>query len=489
MDWVTISAFTIYLSIVVAIALVAYRLTKNLGDFVLGGRQLGGPVAALSAGASDMSAWLLLGLPGAVFTLGLNQIWLPIGLTLGAYVSWRLVAKPLRVFSEMANDSLTLPSFLGNRFYDDSGVIRTALALVTLFFFAFYTASGLVGGAMLLQRFNIDYQQALLIGTAIIVSYTFVGGFLAVSWTDFFQGIFMFICLLIVPFIATQELHGWSTTIETIQNLSPEKFDPWAGFDILLFFNLMAWGLGYLGQPHILVRFMAVRSLKDINIARRICVGWMSLSMIGAVLIGFVAIAYFYQQEIHPESIFIMFSQALFPSWLAGILFAAILSSIMCAIDSQMLASSSALTEDIYHRWVNTNASPSKLMWIGRISVIVIACVAVYLARDPESRVIQLVAFAWAGLGSAFGPVVVGALFWRRMTKRGATWGILLGATSVIIWHFWASDHGIFSLYEMIPGFSLGVLGVIVGSLSDKPPSEKITEQFDNAWKKIKAPL
>lgn len=484
MDLVTIIAFTIYLLIVVSIALFAYRLTKNLGDFVLGGRQLGGPVAALSAGASDMSAWLLLGLPGAVFTLGLNQVWLPVGLTIGAYVSWRMIGKPLRVYSEMANDALTLPAFLDNRFFDSSGIVRSSLALVTLFFFAFYTASGLVGGALLLQRFNVSYMDALMIGTAIIVAYTFIGGFLAVSWTDFFQGIFMFICLLVVPVIAMKELGGWSQTFQNIYELSPEKLNPLKDFNGLLFLNLMAWGFGYFGQPHILVRYMAVRSLKDITTARRICIAWMSCSMVGAVLIGIVGVSYFYQQDLHPESIFIVFSQSLFTPWLAGVLFAAILSSIMCAVDSQMLASSSALTEDIYHKWIHKSASPKMLMWVGRAAVIIIASVAFYLARDPDSRVIQLVAFAWAGLGSAFGPAVVGALYWRRMTAKGAFTGIVLGAVSVIVWHLF--DGGIFELYEIIPGFVFGSLGIIVGSLLDKPPAEKIVKQYDDVWAVIK---
>lgn len=484
MNWITLIAFTCYLTIVVAIALVAYRLTQNLGDFVLGGRRLSGPTAALSAGASDMSAWLLLGLPGAVFTLGLNQIWLPIGLTIGAYLSWRFIAKPLRVYSEMARDSLTLPAFLDNRFFDESGIIRTLLAFVTLLFFAFYTASGLVAGALLLQRFHISYEEALLLGTLIIVGYTFIGGFLAVSWTDFFQGSFMFICLLVVPFFAMSEMGGWTATMESIFELSPEKFNPLKDFNGLLFVNLMAWGLGYFGQPHILVRFMAVKTVKDIALARRICVGWMSFSMLGAVFIGFVGIAYFYQHDIHPETIFIVFSQKLFAPWLAGVLFAAILSSIMCAIDSQMLASSSALTEDLYHRWIHPKASPVFLMWIGRLAVVIISCVAVYLAQDPNSRVISLVAFAWAGLGSAFGPAVIGALFWRRMTRKGAICGIVSGALAVIVWD--ANTGGVFNLYEIIPGFFFGFLGIIIGSLLDAPPEKKVTEQFDRVWRTIK---
>lgn len=487
MNATTIIAFTGYLLIVVTIAIVAYRITRNLSDFVLGGRQLGGPVAALSAGASDMSAWLLLGLPGAVFIFGLNQIWLPIGLTIGAYLSWRFLAKPIRVFSELANDSLTVPAFLDNRFFDNSRIIRVSLAIVTIFFFAFYTASGLVGGAMLLERFGLTYPQALLLGTTIIVAYTFVGGFLAVSWTDFFQGTLMFICLLLVPFVATHEFGGWDKMLAVIRQFGEHRLDPFTDFNGMLLLNLMAWGLGYFGTPHILVRFMAVRTTRDIPIARRICIAWMSLSMLGAVLTGFVGIAYFTGQNIDPESIFILFSQQLFSPWLAGILFAAILSSIMCAIDSQMLASTSALTEDIYHRIFRKKASQRELVWVSRIGIIVIAILALFMAMHPDSTVIKLVAFAWAGLSAAFGPSVVGALYWRRMTRKGAIWGILLGAFTVIIWKIIPLKTGIFGLYEIIPGFVLGTLGVVIGSLLDKSPPQAVTEQFDKAWQLIKS--
>lgn len=483
MNNLTIFAFCSYLSIVVAIALVAYMVTKNLSDYVLGGRRLGGPVAALSAGASDMSAWLLLGLPGAVFSLGLSQVWLPIGLTLGAYFSWRLVAKPLRIFSEYANDSLTVPAYLDNRFMDTSGIIRILLAIVTLTFFAFYTASGLVGGAMLMQRFGFDYATALLIGTSIIVAYTFIGGFLAVSWTDFFQGILMFMFLLAVPMIAAQQLGGWEFTLDSIRAEGEYYMEPFKGFNALLFINLMSWGLGYFGQPHILVRYMAVRTIPDITLARRICISWMSLSMLGAVLTGFVGIAFFKQQGIHHESIFIVFSQHLFSPWLAGILFAAILSSIMCAIDSQMLASSSALTEDIYRRLIRKSASQSELVWLGRFAIILIACVAFLLARDPNGSVIELVSFAWAGLGASFGPCVMLSLFWKRMTRNGAVVGIVLGALSVILWKL--NSGGVFSLYEIIPGFFFGTLGVVIGSLLDKPPAAQVAKQFDQAWQSI----
>lgn len=479
----TVFAFCFYLAVVVIVAIAAYLVTKNLSDFVLGGRSLGGPVAALSAGASDMSAWLLLGLPGAVFTFGLNQIWLPIGLTLGAYISWRILAAPLRIFSEYANDSLTVPAYLDNRFFDSSGIIRMLLATVTLVFFAFYTASGLVGGAMLLQRFGFEYSQALYLGTAIIVAYTFIGGFLAVSWTDFFQGTLMFFFLLIVPMVAANQLGGWEPTMAAISNEGQAYLDPRIDLDALLLINLLAWGLGYLGQPHILVRYMAVKSVASIPLARRICVSWMTLSMIGAVLTGFVGIAFFKNADIHHESIFIVFSQKLFSPWLAGILFAAILSSIMCAIDSQMLASSSALTEDIYRRFIRPKASQKELMWLGRCAVVLIAFIAIWLARDPESSVISIVAFAWAGLGSAFGPCVVLSIFWRRMTKQGAVAGIIVGALSVILWH--NLEGGVFELYEIIPGYVLGTIAVVLTSLFTQMPSNQVLEQFDNAWAKI----
>lgn len=486
MQAIAIFSFICYLLIVVTIAIVAWRMTKNLSDFVLGGRQLGGPVAALSAGASDMSAWLLLGLPGAVFVFGLNQIWLPIGLTIGAYLSWRLVAKPLRVYSEIANDSLTVPAFLDNRFKDSTAVIRVMLAIVTLVFFAFYTASGLIGGAMLLERFGLTYEQGLLLGTTIIVAYTFVGGFLAVSWTDFFQGTLMFLCLISVPFVASHEFGGWDKVSEYIGLSGAHKLNPMHEFSGLLFVNLMAWGLGYLGQPHILVRYMAVRTTQDIPIARRICVSWMSLSMLGAVLTGFVGIAYFNEHPIEPESVFIIFSQKLFSPWLAGVLFAAILSSIMCAIDSQMLASSSALTEDLYHRIFRKKARQKELVWVGRVGIIVIAAVAMALAVHPSTTILNLVAFAWAGLGASFGPSVVGALFWRRMTAKGCILGLSAGALSVVIWKLNASPTGLFSLYEIIPGFFFGTLGVIVGSLLDKDPRKEIVDQFDKAWTQIR---
>jgi sodium/proline symporter len=485
-----VRAFTFfsYLTIVLLVALVAYIVTRNLSDFVLGGRKLGGPVAALSAGASDMSAWLLMGLPGLAFLYGFNQIWLPIGLTVGCYMSWRLIAKPLRVYSEFAKDSITLPSFLENRFQDEKGLIRAALAIVMLFFFAVYTSSGLVGGARLLERFGFDYQEGLLLGTSIIVGYTFVGGFLAVSWTDFFQGIFMFLCLIAVPIIATYNFGGVDQVIaaSTAQNVF--LFNPLTNMNFLEFINLFSWGVGYFGAPHILVRYMAVTSTKVIPTARRIGIGWMSLSMIGATLTGIVGNAYFVQGQVHHESIFILFSEQLFPSWFTGILFAAILSTIMCAIDSQMLASSSALTEDIYHKWWRKKASQKELMWISRIAIIFIAAVAVVVASNAGQTVIDLVGFAWAGLGAAFSPVVILSLYWSRTTRNGALAGIIVGAVTVILWKLGRIYYGgnIFDIYEIIPGFMFGFMTIVILSLLGKKPDQKIITEFKDAWQLIR---
>ncbi|MES2212404.1 MAG: sodium/solute symporter, partial [Pseudomonadota bacterium] len=333
MPSIALFSFVVYLLLVASVAFLAYHYTKNLSDFVLGGRKLNGPVAALSSGASDMSAWLLLALPGAAFTFGMNQIWLPIGLVIGAYCNWRWVGAPLRVYTEMANDSLTVPAYLDNRFEDKSHAIRISSALATLIFFAVYTASGLVAGAMLLQRsFGLDFNTALLSGTLIIMAYTFIGGFLAVSWTDFFQGIFMMCCLLILPVLIVIDLGGFGHVLQLLQAQGNGFLHPTHGMTLLAFVNLMTWGLGYFGQPHILVRFMAVKGVKDIPVAGRIVVAWMSFAMVGAVAVGILGAAYFSAGQINPESVFIEFSNVMFSPWISGMILAAIMSSIMCAI-------------------------------------------------------------------------------------------------------------------------------------------------------------
>lgn len=478
-------SFLLYLLCVLLVAFVAYRVTKNLSDYVLGGRRLNGPVAALSAGASDMSAWLLLGLPGAAYLFGVNQIWIPVGLIIGAYLNWLLVAKPLRVYTEVVNDSLTIPAFLDQRLRDKNHRIRMLSTLSTLIFFTAYTVSGLIGGALLMsQAFGLEYELALFSGAAIIVAYTFVGGFLAVSWTDFFQGTFMFLCLLFIPIAAMMELGGVIATRDAIHAMDISYLDPFATLSAFGVVNLLAWGLGYFGQPHILVRFMAVRSVADIPIARRVAMTWMTLSLLGAVLTGMVGIAYFGDNVTNHESVFIMFAQRLFSPALSGVVLAAILSSIMCAIDSQMLASTSALTEDIYHAFLRPQATQKELVWVGRLGLIALAVLSIFLALRIGGSVLNLVSFAWAGLAASFAAPVCFSLFWRKMTAKGAVWGILFGALTVILWA--ACFKEIWKVYEIIPGICMSILGCVLGSYFDVPPCAAQTAEFDTVWKKIK---
>lgn len=474
----TLISIIIYLAAMLVIGIVAARMTKDLNDYVLGGRRLGAGVAALSAGASDMSGWLMLGLPGAMYIGGMSEIWLPIGLSLGAYLNWQFVAKPLRVYTEVSKDSITVPDFFENRFRDQSKILRVVSAIVILVFFTFYTSSSLVGGAILLENsFGMDYKLALWIGAAVILSYTLFGGFLAASWTDFIQGILMFLALIVVPIVAIFELGGWDETVQKIGSIDPAHLDVYSGATTIGVISLLAWGLGYFGQPHILVRFMGLKSTKDVPKARLIGMVWMILSLFGAVFVGFAGIAYFADSPLqNAETVFIMFSQVLFNPWVAGFLLAAILSAIMSTVDSQLLVSSSALANDFYKSLFRRNASKKEEMIVGRIAVLGIAIIAILLGYDPESKVLELVSYAWAGFGAAFGPVIILSLFWKRMTRNGALAGIIVGAVTVIVWS--ALKGGIFDVYELAPGFLFSSLAIIIISLIDKAPSKEVQEEF-----------
>ncbi len=475
----TLIAIIVYLVGMLLIGVLAARMTKDLSDYVLGGRGLGPGVAALSAGASDMSGWLMLGLPGAVYLGGMGEIWLPIGLAVGAYLNWQFVAKPLRVYTEVANDSITVPGYFENRFHDTSKILRVVSAIVTLIFFTFYTSSSLVGGAILLENsFGMDYTLALWVGAAVILSYTLFGGFLAASWTDFIQGILMFLALIIIPIAAIQELGGWNETLNQISAIDPTHLDVASGATFVGVVSLLAWGLGYFGQPHILVRFMGLKSTNDVPKARLIGMTWMVLSLFGALFVGFAGIAYFADAPLaNSETVFIMFSQVLFNPWVAGFLLAAILSAIMSTVDSQLLVSSSALAQDFYKSIFRRNASQKEEMIVGRIAVLGIAIIAIFLGYNPESKVLELVSYAWAGFGAAFGPVIILSLFWKRMTRNGALAGIIVGAVTVIVWA--QLTGGLFDLYELAPGFLFAALAIIVVSLLDKAPSAEVQEQYD----------
>jgi sodium/proline symporter len=475
----TLVSIIIYLVGMLLIGFIAARRTKDLSDYVLGGRRLGAGVAALSAGASDMSSWLMLGLPGAVYVGGLGEIWLPIGLSIGAYLNWQFIAKPFRVYTEVANDSITVPDYFENRFHDSSKILRVVSAIVILVFFTFYTSSSLVGGAILLENsFGMDYIVALWVGALVIVSYTFFGGFLAASWTDFIQGILMFLALIIIPAVAIYELGGWNETVLQIGNIDSSYLNVYTGASAIGVISLLAWGLGYFGQPHIIVRFMGIKSTKEIPKARLIGMVWMILSLFGALFVGFAGIAYFADSPLeNSETVFIMFSQVLFNPVVAGFLLAAILSAIMSTVDSQLLVSSSALAQDFYKSIFRRNASKKEEMIVGRIAVLGIAIIAILLGYDPDSKVLELVGYAWAGFGAAFGPVIILSLFWKRMTRNGALSGIIVGALTVIVWS--NLSGGLFDLYELAPGFVFAWLAIMIVSLAGKEPDKSVQEEFD----------
>ncbi|MFG6150012.1 sodium/proline symporter PutP [Halobacillus sp. B23F22_1] len=498
----TLITFIVYLIGMLLIGFASYRITSDLSDYVLGGRRLTPGVAALSAGASDMSGWLLLGLPGAIYASGLAEAWIGIGLAIGAYLNWQFVARRLRVFTEVFKDAITVPDYLENRFHDHSHILRVISALVILVFFTFYTSSGLVAGATLFEAsFNLSYTQALWIGAIVTISYTFLGGFLAVSWTDFVQGILMFIALIAVPIVAAQELGGFSEAINAVGQIEPGHLQMVQGVGALAIISSLAWGLGYFGQPHIVVRFMALRSPNDVPKARLIGIGWMVIGLYGAIFTGLFGLAYMATNEVdglgnfgaslvneggvqmldNPETIFIAFSQILFHPIIAGILLAAILSAIMSTIDSQLLVSSSALAEDFYKAIFRKNASDRELVWVGRIAVAGIALIALLLAGNPDSTVLELVSYAWAGFGAAFGPIIILSLFWKNITRNGALAGIIVGAITVILWA--NLSGGIFDLYELLPGFILSGIAAILVSLAGTPPKEVIAE-FEEAVRK-----
>lgn len=489
MPTATLITFGGYLLFMMMIGLWAYRRTNNLSDYILGGRSLGSGVTALSAAASDMSGWILMGLPGALYASGLTEAWIVIGLIIGAYINWKFVAGRLRLYTEIADNSLTLPDYFENRFHDNSKILRVSSALVILVFYTFYTASGMVAGATLFENsFQMDYQQALLIGAAVIVGYTFLGGFLAVSWTDFFQGILMVTALVVAPITMVIEFNGLEPLLNNIEEVKPSALEWTTGLTLIGFLSLQAWGLGYFGQPHILVRFMASEGVHTIASARKIAMSWMIVSLMGSVFIGIAGIAYFSNDPNamamlaeNPERIFILVNKALFNPWLAGFLLAAILAAVMSTIDSQLLVSSSSLTEDFYKSLIRPEASEKELVWISRFGVIAIALIAVYIALDPESRVLELVSYAWAGFGAAFGPVVILSLLWQKMTRWGALAGMVTGAVTVLVWkQLSAEQHGlaIFDLYELLPGFIFAVIAILTVSKLTQV-DELTNNQFD----------
>ncbi|MES9822872.1 MAG: sodium/proline symporter PutP [Candidatus Thiodiazotropha endolucinida] len=461
-------SFFCYLLTLLIIGVVAWRRTRNLSDFVLGGRSLGSWVTALSASASDMSGWLLLGLPGYAYLAGLESFWLALGLLIGTWLNWRLVAARLRIASEASGNALTLPEYLSNRFNDASGLIRISSSFFILLFFLFYTSSGLVAGGKLFEAvFGLPYLWAVASGTLIIILYTAFGGFLAVSWTDLFQGVLMLLALVTIPLYVLVEIGGFEGFLSTVEGSNAELLNPLTDSNgeplgVIAIVSLMAWGLGYFGQPHILARFKAIKQSDFVPKAQRIAVSWVFITLTAATLSGLVGIPIFETPLEDAEKVFIRLVDLLFHPLVAGVCLAAILAAIMSTADSQLLVSSSTFTGDLYRLLLRKRASEAELVIVGRLAVLSIALIAFLLALDRESRVLDLVSYAWAGFGAAFGPAVLLSLYWKGMNRWGALAGILSGGLTVVLWK--PLQGGLFDLYEIVPGFLISLAMIVLVS-------------------------
>ena len=491
----TIISLSAYFLVMLGIGLYAFKNTaEDSSGYLLGGRQLGPAVTALSAGASDMSGWMVMGLPGAMYLSGLANIWIGVGLVVGAYVNYLIVAPRLRAYTEIANDSITLPEFFENRFEDKTRLLRIVSSIVIIVFFTVYTSSGVVGGGKLFESsFGLSYELGLYITAGVVVTYTLFGGFLAVSMTDFVQGCIMFVALVLVPVVIIFDFGSVSAINEAISGLSPTHMDLLAGTTAIGIISSLAWGLGYFGQPHIIVRFMAIRSIKDIKVARRIGMSWMIVALVGAIATGFFGFAYVAKHNIEmgdPETIFIVLSQVLFHPLIAGFMLAAILAAIMSTVSSQLLVTSSSLTEDVYKAFINKKASEKQLVFMGRICVVLVALLAIAMAYNRDSSILDIVSNAWAGFGAAFGPLIIFGLYWKRMTFAAALSGIVVGASTVLIWIYAPITIGEQSLsnyiYEIVPGFVLSSIAIVVVSLMGDEPSDEMKSMFDVMVKRVR---
>lgn len=478
METGTLISLALYFILMIAIGLYAWRKSTDSSEaYLLGGRNLHPAVAALSAGASDMSGWLLLGLPGALYATGLVEAWIGIGLFAGALANWIFVAPRLREQTEKLGNALTIPEFLANRFPDKALALRLTSAVIIVIFFAVYTAAGLVGGGKLFESSFAglfgetdmsDYMLGIWITAGVVLAYTMIGGFLAVSLTDFVQGCIMVVALVLMPAVVLMGDGGAGPVSATLNAIDPNFLSLTAGLSFVGFLSAVAWGLGYFGQPHIIVRFMAVRSVEDVKTARAIGMSWMGVALIGAIGVGIVGRAHVEMNGLileDPETIFILLANTLFHPLITGFLLAALLAAIMSTISSQLLVSSSSLTEDFYRLFLRKQASERETVTAGRLFVALVALIAILIASDPDSQVLGLVSNAWAGFGAAFGPLILLSLTWKRMTGAGAVAGLVSGAVVVIAWIAlgWnAAFMGGPGVYEIIPGF-LAALGAIVG--------------------------
>ena len=490
METPIVITFVAYFIGLTGIGLYFWHKNRSVEDYLLGGREMGAWVTALSAQASDMSGWLLMGLPGAIYISGLSDSWIAMGLFIGTVLNWCLVSGRLRVYTQVT-ESITLPCFFEERFADPTGLLRILSAMIILVFFTIYASSGLVAtGRLFESTFNISYQTAVLSGCAIIVLYTFLGGFMAVCWTDLFQGLLMLGAVVVVPVLAYHQIGGRDAIEMAMQAKGISKsFIPDTKIPALTIISAMAWGLGYFGQPHILTRFMSVKTLHKLNKSKMIAIVWVAISLFAAVMIGLVGIGMFEALDVAQkdhEKVFIHMIGEVMGPWLGGIMLAAILSAIMSTIDSQLLVSSSALTEDFYQKILNRNATEKEVVLIGRLCVIIISVVALALALNPKDSILGIVSYAWGGLGAAFGPLVLCALFCRRTTWQAALAGMACGTVVLVVW----KQVGLSAtLYELVPGFVTNSLVILTVSHLFPQSQTQVLTQYAEVLQAYKTDL
>ena len=484
-------AIGLYFAGMLAIGYVAYRRTKNnLDAYMLADRGLRPSVAALSAGASDMSGWLLMGLPGAIYISGLFEAWIAIGLTIGAWLNWKFVAPRLRAYTEVAGNSITIPSFFEHRLKDTSRAIRIVCGLIILVFFTFYVSSGMVAaGKFFESSFGGNYLFGMLVVAGITILYTFFGGFLGATLTDVAQGLLMLGALLAVPIVAIIDVGGPSATIAAINEVDPNLLSLFAGGTAVAGISAAAWGLGYFGQPHIIVRFMALKNPQQAHAARRIGIGWMVLTVLGSICTALIGIAYFQINGGTPtdaekgETVFLDLAQIMFHPFIAGLVLAAVLAAIMSTVSSQLVVTSSALVEDLFKIIAEKLGSTAQLsdrayVMFGRFGVLGVAVVAAVLAINPSDSILDLVGFAWAGFGASFGPIVLLSLFWKRLSNWGALAGLITGA---VVAYTWGQSSLSETMYEIVPGFAANLVVAIVVSLFTFKADSEISNAFERS--------
>lgn len=498
-----IAVFILYLAMMLGIGFYFSKKANSLNAYYLGNRGMNKWVVAMSAQASDMSGWLLMGLPGAIFVSGFSEAWIGIGLVIGTYFNWKIVGRRLRKYSHFCNDSITLPDFFANRFRDKKGIIRVIASIFILAFFLFYTVSGFVACAKLFGTiFGMSYTTGLILGAIVVVSYTFMGGFFAVCWTDFIQAAMMLVAVIVIPLMIMSGSGGFAPTMDAVNAQNPYLMSLFTNattgkaIGLMSLISSLAWGLGYFGMPHILVRFMSIKNAEEIKDSRRIAMTWVSICLGAVIMIALLGRYYVEAKGItvdDPERIFMILCQSLCHPAVAAILMAAILAAIMSTSDSQLLVSASAFSNDLYKHLFRKNASNKEVMWVSRGIVVLITAVAVIVALQGAPTdsvkhgksfldvVMSLVSFAWGGFGATFGPIMLLSLFWKRTTLPAAISGMLIGGITTFVWKFYLSglSADIFKIYELVPGFVLSFATIVIVSLCTKTPSKEIQDEFE----------